>query len=258
MGPSPPKSTMHVVEGRPWKEAVITVLEPRSPYRPWRADEFDRIKDGDRVVAVLDTDPVSVLATVGFVGADGDVHTTLAGIEQFELGGSPALLELDTLNMVSTVHLPASAGMLHRDEFAVMRRLTDCWSDSMDANRVRTSLGTPTVGNLATELNVPTLVLIDYLRMHGVDCTDPDFRLTPDLAQRLRLEFRPSKLVHLPEDAERMRPINAGKVLWCPLCDWSATDSMITRQRMGLHLADEHYAEIAFPPGQEPDDLEPA
>jgi hypothetical protein len=132
MGPSPDKSTMHVVEGHPWKEAAITVLEPRSPYRPWRADEFDRIKDGDRVVALLDTDPVSVLATVGFVGADGDVHTTLAGIERFELGGSPALLELDTLNMVSSVRLPASAGMLHRDEFAVMRRLTDCWSDGMD------------------------------------------------------------------------------------------------------------------------------
>jgi hypothetical protein len=31
---------------------------------------------------------------------------------------------------------------------------------------------------------------------------------------------------------------------------------MTTRQRMGLHLADEHYAEIAYPPGKEPDDLE--
>jgi hypothetical protein len=76
MGSGPDKSTMHVVEGHPRKEAVITVLEPRSPYRPWRADDFEPIKDGDRVVAVLDTDPVSVLATVGFVGADGDVQTT--------------------------------------------------------------------------------------------------------------------------------------------------------------------------------------
>ena len=109
MESGPRKSKMYVVEGRPWKQAIITVLEPRSPYRPWRADEFDRIQDGDRVVAVIDTDPVSVLATVGFVGADGDVHNTLAGIERFELGGSPALFELDTLNMVSTVHLPASA-----------------------------------------------------------------------------------------------------------------------------------------------------
>jgi hypothetical protein len=47
-------------------------------------------------------------------------------------GGPPALLELDTLNMVASFQLPTSAGMLRRDEFAVMRRLTDCWSDSMD------------------------------------------------------------------------------------------------------------------------------
>ena len=132
MGSVPRKSKMHVVEGGPWKEAVITVLEQRSPYRPWRTDDFEPIEEGDRVVAVLDTDPVSVLATVGFVGADGDVHTTLAGIERFELGGAPALLELDTLNMLSSFHLPASAGILRRDEFAVMRRLTDYWSDSMD------------------------------------------------------------------------------------------------------------------------------
>lgn len=132
MGSDPAKSKMHVVEGRPWEEAVITVLEPRSPYRPWRTDDFEPIEQGDRVVAVLDTEPFSVLATVGFVGADGDVHTTLAGIERFELGGAPALLELDTLNMLSSFRLPASAGMLRRDEFAVMRRLTDNWSDSRD------------------------------------------------------------------------------------------------------------------------------
>jgi hypothetical protein len=125
------------------------------------------------------------------------------------------------------------------------------------ADRVRTSLGTPTVGNLATELNVPALVLIDYLRIHGADYTDHDCRLTPEMAQRLRLEFRPKKLVPLPEDSDRKQPIDAGKVLWCPLCDWRASDSMTTRQRMGLHLADEHYSEIAFPPGKEPDDLEP-
>lgn len=128
----PTKSYMHVVEGRPWKEAVITVLEPRSTYRPWHPGEFDAIKEGDRLVAVLDTDPISVLATVGFVGADRDVHATLAGIERFELSGAPTLFELDTLNMISSIDLPASAGILHRNELAVMRRLTDYWSDSVD------------------------------------------------------------------------------------------------------------------------------
>jgi hypothetical protein len=34
--------------------------------------------------------------------------------------------------MVSSFHLPASAGKVRRDEFAVMRRLTNYWSDSGD------------------------------------------------------------------------------------------------------------------------------
>jgi hypothetical protein len=126
------------------------------------------------------------------------------------------------------------------------------------AERVRTSLGTPTVGELSDELRVPSLVLIDYLRLHGVNCSDPDVRVTLDIAQRMRREFRPTKPVLLPEDPDKRNPIDAGKVLWCPLCDWAATDSITTRNRMGLHLADEHYSEIAFPPGKEPDDLEPA
>lgn len=125
------------------------------------------------------------------------------------------------------------------------------------ANRARMSLATPTVGDLSNELSVPALVLIDYLRIHGVDCSDPEEQVTPDTAQRLRREFRPKKLVLLPEDSERKKPIDAGKVLWCPLCDWRASDSITARQRMGLHLADEHYADIAFPIGKEPDDLEP-
>jgi hypothetical protein len=126
------------------------------------------------------------------------------------------------------------------------------------ANRVRMSLATPTVCDLSNELSVPSLVLIDYLRIHGVDCSDPEEQVTPDTTQRLRREFRPKKLILQPEDSARKKPIDAGKVLWCPLCDWRASDSMTTRQRMGLHLADEHYADIAFPVGKEPDDLEPA
>jgi hypothetical protein len=31
----PSVSTVHIVEGQPWKDALISVLEPRSPYRPW-------------------------------------------------------------------------------------------------------------------------------------------------------------------------------------------------------------------------------
>ena len=43
----------------------------RSPYRPWHV--ADGIEPGDAVIAVLDTDPLSVLAGVGIVGPDGNV-----------------------------------------------------------------------------------------------------------------------------------------------------------------------------------------
>lgn len=132
MGSSPDKSKMHVVEGRPWKEAIITLLEPRSPYRPWRTDDFDPINEGDRVIAIIDTDPLSVLGAVGFVGPDGDAHSALAGIERIEFGMPPALFELDTLNTTASLQLPASPGLLNRDADAVTRRMNDYWSAGMD------------------------------------------------------------------------------------------------------------------------------
>lgn len=81
-----------IVHGRPWKDAVIKLLEPRSPYRPWRTD--GSLADGQMVVVVLDTDPQSVLTALGVIGADGDIDHALAEIDRFRLGG---LLELSTL-----------------------------------------------------------------------------------------------------------------------------------------------------------------
>ena len=66
MGEMTSVARVHVIEGRPWKDALISVVEPRSPYRPWHA--ADGIEPGDAVIAVLDTDPRSVLAGVGIVG----------------------------------------------------------------------------------------------------------------------------------------------------------------------------------------------
>ena len=89
-----------IVHGRPWKDAVIKLLEPRSPYRPWRTD--GSLADGQMVVVVLDTDPQSVLTALGVIGADGDIDHALAEIDRFRLGG---LLELSTLNMVTKLQL---------------------------------------------------------------------------------------------------------------------------------------------------------
>jgi hypothetical protein len=68
------RADVHLVEGSPWAEAIISVLSARSPYRPWRTDDSASIRPGDKLIAVVDTDPVSVLAAVAVVGGDGDIQ----------------------------------------------------------------------------------------------------------------------------------------------------------------------------------------
>jgi hypothetical protein len=62
---------MHIVEANDWKDAAITLLEPRSPYRPWRTGP-DPLRAEERVLAVLRTDPVSVLTVIGYADANGN------------------------------------------------------------------------------------------------------------------------------------------------------------------------------------------
>jgi hypothetical protein len=58
---------LHIVEGSVWKDAVIALLESRSPYRPWRYG-FGEAREGDPVAIVLNTDPHSVLTGLGRIG----------------------------------------------------------------------------------------------------------------------------------------------------------------------------------------------
>ena len=62
---------LHIVEGSDWKDAVIALLEPDSPYQPWRY-AFGEAHVGDPVAVILDTDPVSLLTVVGRIGGDGN------------------------------------------------------------------------------------------------------------------------------------------------------------------------------------------
>lgn len=75
---------MHLVEGRPWKDALISFLEPRSPYEPWVGGRA--LTKGDVVVVALDTDPQTVL-TSARIGAVGDVKTALAGVDRSRTRG---------------------------------------------------------------------------------------------------------------------------------------------------------------------------
>ncbi len=83
---------LHIVEGSDWKDAVITLLEDRSPYRPWRYG-FGEAHVGDPVAIVLNTDPPSVMTRLGRIGADGRIDRA-----EITWGfSSPTLLDLGTV-----------------------------------------------------------------------------------------------------------------------------------------------------------------
>jgi hypothetical protein len=131
MGEMTSVAKVHVIEGRPWKDALIRALEPQSPYRPWHF--ADGIEPGEAVIAVLDTDPVSVLAGVGIVGPDGDVAAAMDGIDRFYQNG---LLELGALQMLADFHVRPKAGpVYHRrspdDVVAVISAYMPASSDAL-------------------------------------------------------------------------------------------------------------------------------
>lgn len=94
MVPNSGERTVHVVTGRPWQDATISLMAPGSPRRPWRVPGVGA--QGDAVVAVIETDPVSVVNQIGIVGPDGDMREALAG------SGIAGLAGLVELNVVTT------------------------------------------------------------------------------------------------------------------------------------------------------------
>lgn len=64
----------HLVEGGPWKDVLISFLEPESPYRPWSTPAD--LREGDVVIGIVDTEPRTVL-TAAPIGADLDVTRAL-------------------------------------------------------------------------------------------------------------------------------------------------------------------------------------
>ncbi|MDA4110254.1 hypothetical protein [Mycolicibacterium holsaticum] len=71
---------LHVVVGSPWKDAVISLLDPRSKYRPWPA--VPDARRGDGVVVTLDCEPRLVLIEVGLVDDVGGVEVAIAGLRR--------------------------------------------------------------------------------------------------------------------------------------------------------------------------------
>lgn len=108
MGESPRVAKVHVVEGRPWKDALIKILAPACPYRPWH--HAQGIVPGDAVIVVLDTDPPSVLNGVGIVAPDGNVEQAIDIMTDHQSSG---LLDVGTLQMLTDVALGTRMGPVH-------------------------------------------------------------------------------------------------------------------------------------------------
>ncbi len=109
MGEMIATNRIRVVRATAWRDAVIKILEPRSPYRPWRIPAGT--KRGDAVLAVLDTNPVSVIADIREVGVDGSALRALGGFldSGYPWREPPALLELATLRDLTEFPLPDDA-----------------------------------------------------------------------------------------------------------------------------------------------------
>jgi hypothetical protein len=94
---------LHVAQSTDWKDAVIALLEPRSPYRPWGYGTVEA-HEGDAVAFVLNTDPPSVLADVARVGVIDDPRSAVFDSPLRE----PNLVELSTLAKVLDIESHAA------------------------------------------------------------------------------------------------------------------------------------------------------
>lgn len=114
---------LHILEGSDWKDAVISLLDSRSPYRPWRFG-FGEAQMGDPVAIVLNTDPPSVLTELARVGADGRPDIALINWPIT----APGLVDLATLTILGGfTQDPRTAWQLRGDAAIQMElALSEC------------------------------------------------------------------------------------------------------------------------------------
>jgi hypothetical protein len=89
---------VHIAQATDWKDAAITLLEPRSPRRPWRYGVAEA-EEGDGVAFALNTDPPSVLTELAYVRASGPLEAATFDHQLFQTN----LMKLSTLAEVLDV-----------------------------------------------------------------------------------------------------------------------------------------------------------
>lgn len=116
----PAEKRIHIVEGPDWREAIVALLDSRSPYRPWRYG-FGEAHKGDPVAIVLHTEPRTVMTTVARIGADGRRDRAVA---KPGLTGS-GLVDIDSLVMLTRFDSgadPRDAWVLYGDDATRLER----------------------------------------------------------------------------------------------------------------------------------------
>lgn len=86
------RNHLRVIEGRPWKQALICALNPEAPYQPWIG--IGEVAHGDAVVVVIDTDPRTVLCAFTR-GHMLDVRHTIMAESRFEKRALPTVAEVE-------------------------------------------------------------------------------------------------------------------------------------------------------------------
>ncbi|WP_235733201.1 hypothetical protein [Mycolicibacterium neoaurum] len=84
-----------MLEAADWKDGIITILEPRSPYRPWRY-AFGDARPSDWAVVVLGTDPTTVLTQLAYIDQKDDLGGAMLNLRRL----SASLVDLTTLAML--------------------------------------------------------------------------------------------------------------------------------------------------------------
>ena len=113
------KHRLNIAQSVDWKDAVIALVEPRSPYRPWRYGTTEA-KEDDTVAFVLNTDPPSVLADLGHVEANDELEGAVFERTLYQ----PNVVELSTLAKVLDMELWAATAWHYDGDEAIKLELS--------------------------------------------------------------------------------------------------------------------------------------
>lgn len=101
---------LRVIEGRPWRQALICALNPDAPFQRWSGVEA--VELDDIVIVIIDTDPVTVLCAFTY-GAMLDIRHSIVAECRFgrqSLSTAAAVEAALGFSLVDLNGLPLSAG----------------------------------------------------------------------------------------------------------------------------------------------------